>query len=109
MDSFSIDDLVSLTIALLKKGKHMDVAEEALPKAHDVRMSYQTYEALATLNYYSGNDSLAMDYSYKTLACAEQSGNHHQMTYACNHLLVLYMARQDLHHIGNLHLGLYQH
>ena len=73
----------------------LKLAEEALPKAHDVRLSYQTYEALATLNYYSGNDSLAMEYSYKTLACAEQSGNHHQMTYACNHLVVLYMARQE--------------
>lgn len=73
----------------------LKLAEEALPKAHDVRLSYQTYEALATLNYYSGNDSLAMDYSYKTLACAEQSGNHHQMTYACNHLVVLYMARHE--------------
>ncbi len=75
---------------------YLKLAEEALPKAHDVRLSYQTYEALATLNYYSGNDSLAMDYSYKTLACAEQSDNHHQMTYACNHLLVLYMARQEI-------------
>lgn len=71
----------------------LKLAEEKLPHAHDLRLSYQTYEALATLNYFSGNKDLAMAYSYKTLACAEQSGNHHQMTYACNHLVVLYLEQ----------------
>lgn len=99
----------NLVRAYLNKGKYLlderqlhnqaspylKLAEESLPKAHDVRLSYQTYEALATLNYYSGNEDLAMDYSYKTLACAEQSGSHHQMTYACNHLVVLYLARRE--------------
>ncbi len=74
---------------------YLKLAEEDLPRAHDVRLSYQTYEALATLNYFSGNKDLAMEYSYKTLACAEQSGNHHQMTYACNHLVVLYLERKE--------------
>lgn len=73
----------------------LKLAEEALPSAHDLRLSYQTYEALASLNYYSGNKDLALDYSYKTLACAEQSGNHHQMTYACNHLVVLYLEQHE--------------
>ena len=75
--------------------KYLKLAEEALPRAHDVHLSYQTYEALATLNYFSGNKDLAMEYSYKTLACAEQSGNHHQMTYACNHLVVLYLGQKE--------------
>ena len=74
---------------------YLKLAEEALPKAHDVRLSYQTYEALATLNYFSGNKDLALDYSYKTLAQAERSGNHHQMTYACNHLVVFYLERKE--------------
>lgn len=74
---------------------YLKLAEEALPQAHDLRLSYQTYEALATLNYYSGNEPLAMEYSYKTLACAERSGDHHMMTYACNHLVVLYIARHE--------------
>lgn len=75
--------------------KYLKLAEEALPRVHDLHLSYQTYEALATLNYFSGNKDLAMNYSYKTLACAEKSGNHHQMTYACNHLVVLYMERKE--------------
>lgn len=32
LDSFSIDDLVSLTLAMLKKGKHMNIADDAMPK-----------------------------------------------------------------------------
>lgn len=78
---------------LQQASTYLKLAEEALPRAHDLRLSYQTYEALATLNYFSGNKDLAMAYSYKTLACAEQSGNHHQKTYACNHLVVLYLEQ----------------
>lgn len=66
-------------------------AEELLNSVKDFMLAYQTYEALATLNYYSGNKDLAMDYSYKTLECAKRSGNNHITTYACNHLLVLYL------------------
>ncbi len=99
----------NLTRAYLYKGKtllelrhqhqqasqYLKLAEETLPRANDVHLSYQTNEALATLNYYSGNKDLALDYSYKTLACAERSGNYHQMTYACNHMVVLYLEQKE--------------
>lgn len=71
-------------------------AEELAKTVNDPRLAYQTYEALATLNYYSGNKDLAMDYSYKTLSCAQKSGNNHMTTYACNHLVVLYLERNEL-------------
>ena len=74
---------------------YLKKAEELLPMAHDIKLAYQTYEALATLNYFSGNTDLAMDYSYLTLGCAERSGNSHMMTYACNHLVVLYILRHE--------------
>ena len=70
-------------------------AEELAMTVNDLRLAYQTYEALATLNYYSGNKELAMDYSYKTLSCAQKSGNNHMTTYACNHLVVLYLERNE--------------
>lgn len=70
-------------------------AEELATTVNDLRLAYQTYEALATLNYYSDNKDLAMDYSYKTLACAQKSGNNHMTTYACNHLVVLYLERNE--------------
>ncbi|MBR0023156.1 MAG: hypothetical protein IJP59_00950 [Muribaculaceae bacterium] len=70
-------------------------AEELATTVNDLRLAYQTYEALATLNYYSDNKDLAMDYSYKTLACAQKSGNNHMTTYACNHLVVLYLERHE--------------
>ena len=70
-------------------------SEELLSSVDDARLAYQTYEAITTLNYYSGNYDMAMDYSYKTLACAHQSGNNHMMTYACNHLVVLYLQQQE--------------
>ena len=70
-------------------------AEELVMTINDLRLAYQTYEALATLNYYSGNKDLAMDYSYKTLSCAQKSGNNHMTTYACNHLVVLYLERNE--------------
>ena len=70
-------------------------AEELATTVNDLRLAYQTYEALATLNYYSDNKDLAMDYSYKTLACAQKGGNDHMTTYACNHLVVLYLERDE--------------
>ena len=70
-------------------------AEELATTVNDLRLAYQTYEALATLNYYSDNKDLAMDYSYKTLACAQKSGNSHMTTYACNHFVVLYLERNE--------------
>ena len=70
-------------------------AEELATTVNDLRLAYQTYEALATLNYYSGNKDLAMDYSYKTLACAQKSGNSHMTTYACNQFVVLYLERNE--------------
>lgn len=99
----------NLVRAYLSKGKYLlkerhehekastwlKLAEDNLMRINDFRLAYQAYEALATLNYYSGNYDLAMEYAYKTLACAEHSGDPHQMTYAYNHLLVLYMARQE--------------
>ena len=99
----------NLVRSYLNKGKYMlenkqqfqqasnylKLAEDALPLANDVRLSYQTYEALASLNYFSNNKDLAMHYSYQTLRCAEKSKNDHQMTYACNHLVVLYLDRHE--------------
>ncbi len=70
-------------------------AEELVMTVNDLRLAYQTYEALATLNYYSGNKDLAMYYSYMTLSCAQKSGNNHMTTYACNHLVVLYLERNE--------------
>ncbi len=70
-------------------------AEELVKSVNDMQLSYLTYEALATLNYYSGNKDLAIDYSYKTLGCAKSSGNKHIMTYACNHLVVLYLEKNE--------------
>lgn len=70
-------------------------AEELTKSVNDLQLAYLTNEALATLNYYSGNKDLAIDYSYKTLECAKQRGNNHIMTYACNHLVVLYLERHE--------------
>lgn len=73
-------------------------AEELTKKVNDVRLLYLTDEALVTLNYYSGNKDLAMDYSYKMLDCAKRnkrSGNNQMITYAYNHLLVLYLANNE--------------
>ncbi len=67
-------------------------AEELLPKVNDLRLAYLTNEALSTLNYYSGNEDLALDYSYKTLNCAKQSNSTSMLYHAYNHLVVLYMA-----------------
>ena len=70
-------------------------AEELTKSVKDIQLAYLTFEALASLNYYSGNNDLAMDYSYKTLSCAQKSGNSHMTTYACNHLVVLYLERNE--------------
>ncbi len=70
-------------------------AEELTKSVKDIQLAYLTFEALASLNYYSGNNDLAMDYSYKTLSCAQKSGNNHMTTYACNHLVVLYLERNE--------------
>ena len=51
LDSFSIDDLVSLTLAMLKKEKHMDVADEALPK---LRAHFSWYMRQKELTYVNG-------------------------------------------------------
>ncbi|MCR5038097.1 MAG: AAA family ATPase [Bacteroidales bacterium] len=51
LDSFSIDDLVSLTSALLKKEKHMDIADEALPK---LRAHFSWYMRQKELTYVNG-------------------------------------------------------
>lgn len=51
LDSFSIDDLVSLTMALLKKEKHMEVDDDALPK---LRASFAWYMRQKELTYVNG-------------------------------------------------------
>ena len=51
LDSFSIDDLVNLTMAMLKKGKHIDVADEALPK---LRAHFAWYMRQKELTYVNG-------------------------------------------------------
>lgn len=51
LDSFSIDDLVSLTSALLKKEKRMDIADEALPK---LRAHFSWYMRQKELTYVNG-------------------------------------------------------
>lgn len=71
-------------------------AEELLDNVKDIRLSYQTYEALSALNYYTNHEDLYSHYSYKMLACAEQSGINTMMTYACNHLVVVYTACNNL-------------
>ncbi len=70
-------------------------AQELTNVVNDAHILYLTNESLATLNYYSGNKDLAMEYSYKALKFAKQSGNNHMMAYACNHLLVLYLDRNE--------------
>lgn len=51
LDSFSISDLVSLTSALLKKEKRMDIAEDALPK---LRAHFAWYMRQKELTYVNG-------------------------------------------------------
>jgi len=51
LDSFSIDDLVSLTMAMLKKEKHMDFDDEALPK---LRAHFAWYMRQKELTYVNG-------------------------------------------------------
>ena len=89
---------------------YLKKSEELLTSVNDKRLEYLTYEALATLNHYSGNEELAMDYSYRTLACAEQSKSDLTMeVHACNHLLVLYMQKKNNDSImkyGNLSLSI---
>lgn len=51
LDSFSIDDLVSLTSAMLKKEKRMDIADEALPK---LRAHFSWYMRQKELTYVNG-------------------------------------------------------
>lgn len=51
LDSFSIDDLVSLTSAMLKKEKRMDIADEALPK---LRAHFAWYMRQKELTYVNG-------------------------------------------------------
>lgn len=51
LDSFSISDLVSLTSALLKKEKRMDIAEDALPK---LRAHFGWYMRQKELTYVNG-------------------------------------------------------
>ena len=86
---------------LLSNGNN-HAASEWLKKAqgltnvvNDAHILYLTNESLATLNYYSGNKDLAMEYSYKALKFAKQSRNNHMMSYACNHLVVLYLERNE--------------
>lgn len=50
LDSFSIEDLVSLTMAMLKKGKHMDFAEDALPKLRAHFAWYMRQKELTCVN-----------------------------------------------------------
>lgn len=71
-------------------------AEELLDRVNDLRLSYQTYETLSALNYYTKNEDLYLEYTYKMLSCAEQSGINTMMIYACNHLVVVYTARNEL-------------
>lgn len=71
-------------------------AEELLDRVNDLRLSYQTYETLSALNYYTKNEDLYLEYSYKMLSRAEQSGINTMMIYACNHLVVVYTARNEL-------------
>ena len=73
---------------------YLKKAEELLPQVNDIRLNYLTNEALATLNYYSGNEELALEYSYKTLTCVKQ-GDELELSHAYNHLVVLYMARKE--------------
>ena len=80
----------------LGEGIHpLKEAERLLPRFDDLRLHYQTYEALATANYYSNNRDLALDYSYKTLDCAQRRGDAHMLIYAYNHLSVLYFDRRE--------------
>jgi SpoVK/Ycf46/Vps4 family AAA+-type ATPase len=51
LDSFSIDDLVNLTLALLKKEKHMDFVDDALPK---LRAHFAWYMRQKELTYVNG-------------------------------------------------------
>ena len=51
LDSFSIDDLISLTMALLKKEKHMEVNDDALPK---LRANFAWYMRQKELTYVNG-------------------------------------------------------
>lgn len=71
-------------------------AEELLDKVNDLRLSYQTYETLSALNYYTKNEDLYLEYSYKMLSRAEQSGINTIKIYAWNHLVVVYTARNEL-------------
>lgn len=74
---------------------YLKKAEELLPQVNDIDLNYLTNEALATLNYYSGNEELAMGYSYKTQFYAQQSGKPHHIFFASNHLLLLNMENND--------------
>lgn len=85
-------DYAAATIYLKK-------AEELLPQVNDIDLNYLTNEALATLNYYSGNEELALEYSYRTLACAKR-GDKLELSHAYNHLVVLFMARKEPDSVG---------
>ena len=50
LDSFSIDELVGLTLALLKKEKHMAIADDALPKLHAHFAWYMRQKELTYVN-----------------------------------------------------------
>ncbi len=80
---------------------YLKKAEELLPQVNDIRIDYLTNEALATLNYYSGNEELALDYSYKTYNLAQQSDDPHHIFFASNHLLLLNMENNDSVHKYN--------
>lgn len=88
-------------ILLLDKHNYTDAsvylkkAEELLPQVNDIRLDYLTNEALATINYYSGNKDLALDYSYKTQISAQKSNDPHYIFFASNHLLLLNMENND--------------
>ena len=51
LDSFSINDLVALTLALLKKEKHTDIADDALPK---LQAHFAWYMRQKELTYVNG-------------------------------------------------------
>lgn len=77
-----------------KATSNLKCAENLLSSVNDLQLAYLTNEALATLNYYSGNQELSMYYSYKTLTCAEKLGKFNELSHAYNHLVVLYLSRQ---------------
>lgn len=69
---------------------HLKKAEEAASLTDDLNLRHKIYDALSTLNFLTGNISLALKYANLTLDCGKRTGNNLWLAYSYNHLACIH-------------------